>query len=209
MFSSLTGTPFDIYILMSLYTYQSDIRLCAGDQPCSWRVVTSHMWEFMPESLTNIIFGEVSRPNLGPIGNGIRDQVDSSIEKDLFEHYWFGSGTDVDLTREQYKRIVGIVAGLKPTGDPIEIVSGGRTLIRKQFAFPDGEFDAAFGTASVFYDKDGNAVGFYDNYNMDIHKRDTPEATLKVGAVQGACILAMKCQPFDISYGTYVKPESE
>lgn len=37
------------------------------------------------------------RPDLGRCGNSIRDQVESPIEKDLFDHYWLGRGTNVEL----------------------------------------------------------------------------------------------------------------
>ena len=68
------------------------------------------------------------------------------------------------------------------------------------------EFDAAFGTASVFYDSGWNAVGFYDRYNFDIRWRGSLAPTGKVMGVRAGCALSGNCVPFDITYGQFVKP---
>jgi hypothetical protein len=145
------------------------------------------------------------RPGLGRIGNAIRDQVESPIEKDLFEHYWLGRGTNVELTEEQFGRVVDVVSGL-PQPDVEAVSLGDQTLLRKQFGFPPGEFDAAFGTGSVFYNQEGRAVGFYDGYNFDIRWRGSLGPTAKVIGVRAGCAVAGNCVPFDITYGQYVKP---
>ena len=75
------------------------------------------------------------RPDLGRIGNSIRDQVESPIEKDLFEHYWLGRGTNVELTKEQFGRVVDVVSGL-PQPDAEAVSLGDHTLLRRQFGFP-------------------------------------------------------------------------
>ncbi|MGH7429942.1 MAG: hypothetical protein ACREJ4_16525, partial [Candidatus Methylomirabilaceae bacterium] len=145
------------------------------------------------------------RPDLGRIGNSIRDEVESPIEKDLFEHYWLGRGTDVELTEEQFARVVDVVSGL-PQGDAEAVPFGDRTLLRRQFGFPPGEFDAAFGTGSVFYNQEGRAVGFFDRYNFDVRWRGSLGPTGKVIGVRAACAVAGNCVPFDITHGQYVKP---
>ena len=149
--------------------------------------------------------GQGERPDLGGIGNAIRDQVESPIEKDLFEHYWLGRGTNVELTDDEFGRVVNVVSGLSQP-DAEVIALGDETLSRKQFGFPPGEFDAAFGTASVFYDQQGKAVGFYDRYNFDIRWRGSVSPTAKVIGVRAGCAVAGSCVSFDITHGRFVKP---
>jgi RHS repeat-associated protein len=145
------------------------------------------------------------RPDLGRIGNSIRDQVESPLEKDLLEHYWLGRGTNVVLTEDQFGRVVDVVSGL-PQPDAEAVSLGDQTLLRRQFGFPPGEFDAAFGTGSVFYNQEGRAIGFYDRYNFDMRWRGSLGPTGKVIGVRAACALAGNCVPFDITYGQHVKP---
>lgn len=145
------------------------------------------------------------RPDLGWIGSAIRDQVESPIEKDLFEHYWLGRGTNVELTEAQFGRAVDVVSGLaQPDAEAVSL--GDQTLLRRQFGFPPGEFDAAFGTGSVFYNQEGRAVGFYDGYNFDIRWRGSLGLTGTVIGVRVGCAVAGNCAAFDITYGHYVKP---
>jgi RHS repeat-associated protein len=145
------------------------------------------------------------RTDLGRVGNSIRDQVESPIEKDLFEHYWLGRGTNVELTEQQFGRVVDLVSRL-PQPAPKVVTRGDQTLVRRQFAFPPGEFDAAFGTGSVFYNRAERPVGFYDRYNFDVRWRDSLRPTAIVLGVRGACIVAGNCVPFDVTYGQYAKP---
>jgi hypothetical protein len=142
---------------------------------------------------------------LGRIGNWIRDQVESPIEKGLFEHYWLGHGTKVELTEDQFGRVIDVVSGL-PQPDAEAVSLGGQTLLRRQFDFPPGEFDAAFGTGSVFYNQDGVAVGFFDRYNFDIRWRGSLRPTGRVIGVRAACAVVANCVPFDITHGQFVKP---
>lgn len=79
----------------------------------------------------------------------------------MFENYWLGAG-DQQLSADRFRSISGAAAAL----NPLETLQLGPDLIRKQFGFYNNrEYDYGLGTAFLFYNRRGNAVGFYDYYN--------------------------------------------
>jgi len=148
------------------------------------------------------------RPDLGVLGNLIRSHpnLNTDYEKSLFEKYWLGQKGNIELTADQFKKVTDYVSSINSTS-VLTVNSTNQTLIRKQFNFGrNPEFDYAFGTASVFYDISGNAVGFYDDYNFDIKWRGPSLNAVIPLIVRSACLIGGRCSPFEITYGQYVKP---
>ena len=57
----------------------------------------------------------------------------------------------------------------------------------------------------IFYDSQNNAVGFYDDYNMNPSDRDFA-AELKTRAGWFFGWLGGLAQPYDVVFGTFQKP---
>lgn len=108
------------------------------------------------------------RPDLGKLGNQIRSHAGSEFSKDLFENYWQGKGTYY-ISTEEFAKIVAAAekAGAKNTPG-VKITLNGHEYVAKTISFySSSRYDKAVGTATMLYDPNGNAVGFYDRYDFD------------------------------------------
>jgi RHS repeat-associated protein len=148
---------------------------------------------------------EDGRPDLGEIGNAIRDQVTGdSFNKDLFEQYWLGSG-DLSLTDEQFIKITN--AGLEHNGGSVAssraiTLSNGEPGVATVIDYYNTPFALGFGRATVYYDNDGWPVGFRDHYDFNSSPLGT--RSLKNEAITRAVNVAGRlngAKPFTISYG--------
>jgi RHS repeat-associated protein len=145
-----------------------------------------------------------SRPDLGFTGNLIRLLLDSRFEQFMFERYWLREGP-YQLTSAEFNRALREVANESPAASEPVTTDDGRVLTRQLYDFPSGEFDAAFGDASIFFDSTGRAVGFYDFYNMNTQATgDSWWRDFGVERVREAC--TGRCSPFEITFGDYVRP---
>jgi len=147
------------------------------------------------------------RPDLGFLGNKIRNFAGSDFSKDLFENYWLKKGT-MYLSEKVFKNISEAAekAGAKNIpGNPVIIL--GRTYIAKTVSFyKSEEFALAIGTATMLYDTKGAPVGFYDRYDFDM--KSWGERSIKNEAktrlVFDASILTNNGKDFDLYYGVGV-----
>ena len=144
-----------------------------------------------------------TRPDLGPVGNFIRSRpiVNTDYEKSLFEKYWLGEKGDMELPADEFEQVKDDVSMRSALTTDV-VKWNEQTLIRKQFSFASNQkFDAAFGTASVFYNTSGQAVGFYDKYNFDVKWTSWADwwsgRNLKTLGVQFGCIIRGNCSPFN------------
>lgn len=134
--------------------------------------------------------------------------LDSRFEVECFLQYWYAEG-DMELSDKRFEHIKNVVKTMEidyKEGNLIEI--NGDNYYKKTVSFyGDYVYNAALGTATVYFDKDGEMVGLYDVYDFDLQgfldkgARDLgPEIkTLMVaaaGELKGA-------KSFIISYGLY------
>jgi len=155
------------------------------------------------------------KPDLGPTGNLAREFAGSDYAERLFEHWWSGEG-DMELERDRFDTAVKYAEEHKDDRSVIRktemVVSpDGEELTRKTVRFYNNpELAGAFGDASIFYDKEGKAVGFYDLYNMN--KRDWTGEESRTFWKEAGVRIARKAglnhgaKDYHISFGKFVKP---
>lgn len=114
-----------------------------------------------------------SRENLHFTGNNIRDRAGSEFSKNMFENYWKGEG-DVELSGKRFAGILMFVKEKNPKiGDPLKVkLNNGDGTFSEGNArvvnfYTSSEYDKVFGSATLYYNKQGNVVGFYDFYDFD------------------------------------------
>lgn len=87
--------------------------------------------------------------------------------KDMFERYWLGQG-DMVLTKAQFTEIAELA---KAQGaDKIKgtvTTYNGRPATVKVISFYGTAHANSLGSATLYYDAEGNAIGFYDYFNFD------------------------------------------
>ncbi len=111
------------------------------------------------------------RPDLGLMGNLIRERAGSEFSKDLFENFWLRRG-DKNLTQTRFIDIWEELYSVDPRifdrkGKKI-VMDNGVTLYAKTANFySSSEYSLALGRATVFFDTNGTPVGFYDRYDFD------------------------------------------
>lgn len=148
--------------------YKGDGRMPAGYEPIP---LSKFIFDQAPKiaSLNKHVLLQKSRPDLIGTGNVYRSGLRSDLEKDLFEHYWLGSGDDIKLTPTQMRAIMSeaMVHG-KLVGD-VTVVSWNNVQVMKATIDINAskEFGRGFGTATFYVDFKGNPVGFEDTYNFD------------------------------------------
>jgi len=113
------------------------------------------------------------RPNLGFIGNRIRDKAGSEFGKNLFENYWLGRG-DVKLSSQRFAAILLYIKENNPKRYRKKTInirtSDGRCLSgysQMVSFYASKEYSRAFGTATIIMNKRNEIIGFYDLYNFD------------------------------------------
>ena len=111
---------------------------------------------------------QTGRPDLGKLGNEIRNFAGSDFSKDLFENFWLGKGSYYISDKE----FIEIVAAADKAGAAntkgVKINLNGHEYVVKTISFYGSDkYDKAFGTATMLYDLQGKAVGFYDKYDFD------------------------------------------
>ncbi|HBE01285.1 MAG TPA: hypothetical protein DC049_02265 [Spirochaetia bacterium] len=143
--------------------------------------------------------GGSSRDDLGYVGNKIRDQVNGELEKDLFEHYWLGSGKDYYLSNSDFQYILNN-----------SVPEGSRTKISDSLSvqlvncYSNKNLDQSIGRGKVYYDnKTGQAVGFSDVYDFDPQPlgRRSLSAEAQTRAVNYASKMFGNSHLFRIRYG--------
>jgi hypothetical protein len=111
---------------------------------------------------------ESKRPDLGLEGDVMRGLLWPGFTRDLFDDYWQSGGQGVRLGGPRFKDIADHASTLKP--EKVSQVTGpnGEALQARSYSFygsPD--YGRSLGKATLFYDRSGKPVGFYDYYNFD------------------------------------------
>jgi hypothetical protein len=87
--------------------------------------------------------------------------------KDMFERYWLGKG-DMVLTKPQFNEIVEFAKSQGAEGiEGTPTTYNGQPAIAKVISFYGTPHANSLGSATLYYDSKGNAIGFYDYYNFD------------------------------------------
>lgn len=152
---------------------------------------------------------EDQRPNLG-WSNVIRDQLPRGFSREMFDNYALGKG-DYELSPDRFQDIVNSAASLGQSPKPVPVPGpNGEPLLRRTYDFSQSpDYALSLGSASLFYDRTGKPVGFYDNYNFDpaINKRSLlhEAETRAVHAIRP--LLPATARPFELSYGLYAHPQ--
>lgn len=150
---------------------------------------------------------ESKRPDLGFLGNSIRNYAGSNFSKNMFENYWTGGG-DVELTG---KRFAGILLDIK-TGK-IPMTKSGAVILKnsdgslskgtKNIAdfYNSSEYSLVFGRATVYKNEFDNVVGFYDYYDFDPKSWGTRSFKSEVITRAVRYTSPNSAKPFAIRYG--------
>lgn len=150
---------------------------------------------------------EDGRPDLG-WSNLIRDLLPRGFSRDMFDNYIQGKG-DYELSRDRFQDIVNAANAMPPPKLKDVVGPNSEYLQRRIYDFSDSpDYRRSLGSASLFYDRSGQPVGFYDKYNFDpaIGKRKSwPEIQTRMMHA-GRSLLPEAAKPFQIRYGAYVPP---
>ena len=150
-----------------------------------------------------------NRPDLGFIGNLIRDKAGSEFSKNLFENYWLGKG-DIELTSKKFEAILLYIKENNPKRYDkkyINIVTNDNRKLKgyKQAVsfYLSSEFDRAFGVATIILNSKNEIIGFYDYYNFDPKEWGirSIKNELITRSVYYLSILSSNAKPFAIRYG--------
>ena len=132
----------------------------------------------------------------------MRNQLDTTFERENFERYWLGLG-DLELTDEQFQSIVSTLSSDMVINNAYHIGTGEAIYYAYKFDFYDTEFDGLLGSAWVIFDKSYNAVGLYDRY--DFNAKAWSDRTLsnhiKTFGVRLVSPISSTAKPFTIRYG--------
>lgn len=154
-------------------------------------------------------FIESKRPDLGLEGDMMRGLLWPGFTRDLFDNYWQGDGQSIELSGPRFKDIADHASKLKPMAASRVTGPNGQTLEARSYSFyGPRDYRRSLGTSTLYYDRSGKPVGFYDYYNFDPSTPQHPrnrawdaEAETRImnllGSLHGA-------KPFPIYYGEYV-----
>ena len=137
------------------------------------------------------------------VGRLIRNQVDSSFEKELFERYWLAEG-DLQLPQAEFDQIAAGLGGL-PILESYQIGTANGLYFAHKFDFySNPRYDAGLGSAWVIFDSSGRAVGLYDRYDFNPKPWGvrSVSAEMKTRGVNFSGRLT-GAAPYQITYGTY------
>ena len=161
--------------------------------------------------LAEIDEARASIGEMGVLGAAIRSQLESNFAKDLFEHFWMDLG-NATLNDEQFSKIVqealfGDGRFRDTEGKDINVYTPwGSVTFGKVYSvsfYKSSEYGLAFGTANLYFDLQGNPIGFRDYYDFDHQpagQRST-SAEGKTRAVAKASEIANRGTPYSITYG--------
>jgi hypothetical protein len=135
------------------------------------------------------------------VGNAIRDQAGSAFSQDMFQNYWLSKG-NVNLSQQRFNSIVKAAGIVKGSPRPVTLSNGQQGVAKVHSFYNSPEYGLALGSATIYYDQAGTAVGFYDNYNFAAKPWGERSYTneIKTRAVNAAGT-AQGATPFSIYYG--------
>ncbi len=145
------------------------------------------------------------RPDLGYIGNKIRDRAGSEFSKDMFENYWLGKG-DVVISQDRFLSIWSAAMdidskGLSRKGKKYTLGNNAIVYAKTIDFYKSEEYKNVLGRATFIFDTNDTVIGFYDYYNFDAKKgARSLDAEVKTRMVREASRLS-NALPFRMGYG--------
>jgi len=152
---------------------------------------------------------ERRRPDLGKIGNFIRNQLDSKFEKDAFDRYWLGWG-DLHLSSTQFNAIIR-APNMKIQSSEIINQNNKPTLKHLVSSYSNSEYDAALGRFTTYQLTNptgtlkGSYIGLLDFYDFDAKKGDNFFETI-IGKTARSFSAEWKTRGVDMFSPSYSKP---
>jgi len=142
--------------------------------------------------------GELSEMNAKEQKSNIGGSGVSSFELSCFYNYTSSNGT-LNLDADQFSGIADAAAGANYTSSWVNI---GGTMYEKRVVsfYNNEEYDYALGTATVYYDSCGNAVGMKDYYNFNAMSAGERTAIAEAATYVGSQIPGAS---YDIYYGIH------
>lgn len=142
----------------------------------------------------------------GLIGDLIYNNCGSETEQEYFDNYWSGNG-DMEMSNDTWSGVSsyaeGIIGADYHSGVPVMI--NGSSYYKNSVSFyGNSDYDCAFGTATVYFNSNGDAVGFSDDY--DFNSMDWGERSIvaEIGTrTIGALGEAHGAENYSISYGIH------
>lgn len=122
--------------------------------------------------------------------------LDSEFEKKCFDHYWYGNGSKMILTENEWSGIKQH-AELKYNENNIDSSSNSVSI-----SFYDNPtYNYALGTATVYFNK-GKAVGLTDRYDFNaLEEGQRSEEAEKITNLINSLGNVYGANPYDIAYG--------
>ena len=139
--------------------------------------------------------------DLGTRGNEIRDECgQSTMCQKLIEQYWRGKG-DLTLTEWQFNDIVREAATKgKVVGEKEVTFAGQSATARSISLYGSDKYAKAFGVATIYFDKAGKAIGFYDFENFDKKRFGTRPLRREIQTRAVAALSPKSAKAFNITY---------
>jgi hypothetical protein len=148
-----------------------------------------------------------SREDLGFMGNKVRNRAGSEFSKNMFENYWNGNG-DVELSGQRFAGVLMYIKENNPSSDPSTPVilknndgttSTGSKSVVSFYSSP--EYNKVFGSSTIYYNQQGNVVGFYDFYDFDSKSWGQRTVKNEVITRMVETVSPGTAVPFSIRYG--------
>lgn len=108
---------------------------------------------------------------------GFAPKLNSQLEKDLFEKYWYGTVTGIGdekgiftLSTNEFSELKKIVSGQVQdfsNTQNIKNIDGINYYIHGVSTYGSEKYDFAIGSALGIYNQTGELIGIYDHYNFD------------------------------------------
>jgi hypothetical protein len=171
---------------------------------------SSLMISILSENNGNYLAPEPFRPNLGPLGNYIRNKyLDSDFEKNMLEQYWLGLG-DYTLSYSQLEDIDyrgNPENGAQRIPCSFSIPSYSKIYEQQYTFYNDPVYNAALGRATLYFSSPTyipiysyDLVGFYDFYDFDSKPWGTRSLTNEIKTRGVRYFSPSTAKPFAIRY---------
>lgn len=95
--------------------------------------------------------------------------LDSRFEVECFLQYWYAAG-DIQLSDKRFEHIKEVVKKMEidyKEGENLVVINGQMYYEKAVSFYNNSEYNYALGTATVYFDTNGEIVGLYDEYDFD------------------------------------------
>lgn len=142
----------------------------------------------------------------GLIGDLIYNNCGSETEQECFDNYWSGNG-DMDMSDDTWSGVSSYaestIGSNYQNGEQVTI--DGSTYYKNSVSFyGNSDYDCAYGTATVYFDSNGNAAGFSDDYDFNSMDWGERSVVAEIGTrTIGALGEAHGAEDYSIYYGIH------